>query len=90
MAKTKISELAAAAALSGTEAIPVVQSGATVKATASAVAALARTVTGATTANGTGETTFGTALGPVEGLTIKKWLPVTDGETTLYIPLFGV
>lgn len=40
MANTKISELTAAAALTGTEVLPIVQSGATVKATAQAIANL--------------------------------------------------
>ena len=90
MAKTKISELSAAAALTGAEVLAAVQSGATVKATAGNIAALALVVTGKTVANGTGGTTFGETLGPVDALVIKKWLPVTDGATTLYLPLFGV
>lgn len=89
MAKTKISELTAAASLTGAELVPIVQSGATTKATAAEIAALALDVTDVSVANGTGSTTFGAALGPAEGLTIKKWLPVTDGVTTLYMPLFG-
>jgi hypothetical protein len=51
MADTKISALTAAAALAGTEAVPVVQSAATVKTTLSAIAAYVRsTITGYLTA----------------------------------------
>lgn len=58
MADTKISALAAAAALAGTEAVPIVQSAATVKTTVQAIRDRAPTSAAAATEGGTGQSVY--------------------------------
>lgn len=88
MADQKISALSAAGALGGTEAVPIVQAGSTVKTTVAAIAALATgtgTVTSVsvTTANGVSGSVATATTTPAISLTLGAITPTTVNGNTI-------
>lgn len=81
MANTSISNLTASGTLTGTEIVPVVQSGATVRTTTAAIAALA--------SGGSGTVTSVAGTGTVNGITLTGTV-TTSGSLTLGGTLSGV